>query len=208
MLKRDFERIIERATRPYAPPTLLVTIFLGANDACLIGRGKSQTEYVPLPQFEDSIREFIETILIEDNMEDTKVVLISTPPISIPDPRPEDVDIDIPSVSGALEKEDPKESRSYRTYMSKKRYAEKIMEIAKSYEETDRVIALDLWLALIDAGLDDQNRLGDEDAYDEDRLPGCGLKWAKQFKPGYFTDGLHFCPKVWQPYARSLPIET
>jgi len=187
MLKRDFERIIERATSPYAPPTLLITIFLGANDACLIGGGKSETEYVPLPQFEDNIREFVETILIQDNLADTKVVLISTPPINIPDPHPDDSDTD---------GEDAKESRSYRTYMSKKRYAEKIMEIAKSYEETDRVVGVDLWRALIDAGLRDQDRLGDEDAYNEERLPGCGLKWAKAFRPMYFTDGLHFGPLV------------
>jgi lysophospholipase L1-like esterase len=191
MLKRNFERIIERATRPGAPPTLLVTIFLGANDACLIGMGKQQKEYVPLAHFEENIREFVETILIQDNMADTKIILISTPPINIPDPLPDDDDIPVT-------KQDQRKSHSYLTYMSKKRYAEKIMEIAKSYEETGRVAGLDLWRALIDAGLNDQDRLGDEDTYGEDCLPGSGLTSAKEFKPGYFTDGLHFGPLVGQ----------
>ena len=96
----------------------------------------------------------------------------------------------------AAVRSDPKEERGYRTYMSKKRYAENIMEIAKSYEETGRVVGLNYWKGLIDTGLEDQNRLGDEDAYDEARLPGCGLKWAKQFRRGYFTDGLHLGPLV------------
>lgn len=190
MITQEFQRIIEQATRPYTPETLLITIFLGANDACLIGSGKYEKNFVPLPEFEDHIREYVETILTQDNLASTKVILISTPPINIPDPLPDDDDI--PAVSTAQYNRDPKQDRSYRTYMSKKNYAEKIMEIAKGYEETGRVIGLDLWKALIDAGLDDQNRLGDEDAYDEERLPGCGLKGANKFKEGYFTDGLHF----------------
>lgn len=70
MLEENFKRIIERATKPGAPPTLLLTIFLGANDACIMPHG----EYVPLAKFEANIRRFVETILTEDNMPDTKIV--------------------------------------------------------------------------------------------------------------------------------------
>lgn len=139
--------------------------------------------------------------MVQDKLNDTKIVLITPPPINIPDPSPEDVnkreDPDLgPRFAAAPASHDPKEEKGYRTYISKKRYAEKIMEIAKSYEDTNRVIGLNFWKALIDAALEEQHRLGDEDAYDEDRLPGCGLKWAKAFKPGYFTDGLHLNGKV------------
>lgn len=139
--------------------------------------------------------------MIEDNMPDTKIVLITPPPINIPDPVEKYDDMDLGPVAAAAmaaARPDPKEERGYKTYLSKKRYADKIMEIAESYEETGRVAGLDYWKALVDAGLDDQRRLGDEDAYDEERLPGCGLKWAKQFKKGYFTDGLHLGPLVSQ----------
>jgi hypothetical protein len=115
-------------------------------------------------------------------MSETKIVLITPPPINIPDPT--------------LPEENTKKGRGYRTYMSKKRYAEKIMQIAADYEETGRVVGLDLWNALIDAALDDQGRSGDEGRYDEERLPGCGLSGAKAFRGGYFTDGLHFGPLV------------
>ena len=154
------------------------TIFVGANDACFrIGN----EAIVPIDKYEANLREYVETILIQDCMPDTKIVLITPPPINIPDPKPDD---------------DPrglgKESRGYRTYMNKKRYAEKVMEIAEFYESTGRVVGLNLWKALIDSALKDQCRLGDEDAYDEERLPGSGMEGAKCFKKGYFTDGLHF----------------
>jgi isoamyl acetate esterase len=186
LLKLNFRDILERATQPGAAPTLLITIFLGANDACVFPTG----EYVPLPQFEANIRGFVEAVLKEDKIAGTKVVLITPPPINIPSPLKNP---DFDSVAAAeIAKMDPKEGRGYKTYMSKKRYAEKIMEIASSYNKTGRVVGVDLWKALIDAALEDQNRTGDEDAYAEERLPGCGLDWAREFKPGYFTDGLHF----------------
>ena len=146
MLKHNFQDIVVRATRPNAPPTLLLTIFLGANDACLI---PNQGEYVPLPTFEANICEFVDTVLTELSLEDTKIVLITPPPINIPDPV-EDFDIG-PVAAKATREIDPKTDRAYLTYMSKKRYAEKIMEIAKTYEEDGRVIGLDLWTALVDA---------------------------------------------------------
>ncbi|KAF2796273.1 SGNH hydrolase [Melanomma pulvis-pyrius CBS 109.77] len=203
LLENDFKRIIERATEPGAPPTLLLTIFLGANDACII---RSQEEYVPLPRFEANLREFVETVLIEDNMPETKIVLITPPPMNFPDYE-EDDDEDLgpaAAAAAAAARQNPKETRAYRTYLSKKRYGDKIMEIAQSYEETGRVAGLNYWKAMIDAGLDDQNRLGDEDAYDEERLPGCGLKWAKRFKKGYFTDGLHLGPLGYDVLSKGL----
>jgi hypothetical protein len=153
-------------------------------------------EYVPLPRFEYNIREFVEIILTQDALRSTKIVLITPPPINIPDAVPEDEDEDDflgPAAAAALKasRQDPKEDRGYKTYMSKKRYAEKIMEIAQSYEETGRVVGFDYWKSLVDKGLEDQGRHRDEDAYDEERLPGCGLKLAKEFGKGYFTDGLH-----------------
>lgn len=195
MLKANFRNILKRATRSYAPPTLLITIFLGANDAAHLPVGDE--ENIGLAKYDDNIREFVESVLIEDNLRDTKIVVITPPPINIPDPV-EDTNIGPAAAAAKAEitGNDPKKGLGYRVYINKKTYAEKAMEIAKSYEETGRVIGLNLWGALIDAALEDQNRLGDEDAYAEERLPGCGLKWAKAFKRGYFTDGLHFGPLV------------
>lgn len=200
MLKTNFENIIKRATKRDAASTLLLTIFLGANDACILPHG----EYVPLEDFEANIREFVDSVLIEDKMADTKIVLITPPPINIPDPM-EDINIGpVTATAAATITKDPKRDRGYRTYLSKKIYAEKIMEIAEDYEETERVIGLNLWKALIEAALKDQGRFGDEDAYTEERLPGCGLKWAKAFKGGYFTDGLHFGPLAYDVLSKEL----
>jgi lysophospholipase L1-like esterase len=180
MLKPTFRNIITQASKHDAPPTPLLTIFLGANDACL---APNRGEYVPLPDFEANIRDFVDQVLTNDEMANTKIVLITPPPINIRKPLPmgpEDSPVD------------PQKDQGYKTYMSKKKYAEKIMQIAASHEDTSRVVGLDLWKALVNAALKDQDRLGDPDAYDELRLPGCGLDGVEEFKPGYFTDGLHF----------------
>jgi lysophospholipase L1-like esterase len=199
MLQTNFRDIVQRATEPFAAPTPLLTIFLGANDACFVGKGN----YVPIEKYEANIRDFVDQVLVEDALADTKIVLITPPPINIPD---EDDDLDIGPAGAEVDKVDPKTQRGYRTYMSKKRYADKIMEIAKSYEQTGQVIGLNFWRSLIDAALKDQGRAdeSEEDRYHEDRLPGCGLKGAREFKAGYFTDGLHFGPLAYDVLSKAL----
>ncbi|KAF2019944.1 SGNH hydrolase [Aaosphaeria arxii CBS 175.79] len=189
MLIPNFKRIIERSVEPSAPRTLLFTIFVGANDAAILPSGP----YVPLKRYEENMRYFVETILTQDNMPDTKIVLITPPPINIPNP-PQTQDM-----------EWYKETMKWKTYMSKKTYAEKIMEIAKEYgDETGRVAAVNLWKLLCDSALKDQGILGDEDAYHEDKSPGSGLKTAKAFEKGYFTDGLHFDGRAYDLLSNGL----
>ncbi|KAF2744197.1 SGNH hydrolase [Sporormia fimetaria CBS 119925] len=189
LLRPNFDHLIQRCTAPSSPSTLLITIFLGANDACLIG--PESREYVPLSEFESNLREFVEKILVQDNMPETRIVLMSPPPINIRDPA-SDVDV---GVAGEQEDEEKtKKGRGYQTYTSKRRYAEKVMEIARSYEETGRVVGCDIWKALIDEALEEHGRGNEreEERYDVNRLPGCGLRGAREFREGYFTDGLHF----------------
>lgn len=126
-------------------------------------------------------------------------MLITPPPINVPEPLPNDDEDLGPALAKALEGKDPKKDRGYMTYMSKKRYAEGIMSIASEYEETGRVAGLDYWRALVDAGLEEQGRTGE---VDEDKFPGCGLSGAKEFGSGWFTDGLHLDQKV-RHYAHS-----
>jgi hypothetical protein len=134
-LKDDFTRIIHRATSPGAAPTLLFTIFIGANDAAMVG----ETEYVPWPIFSANIRGFLDTILSEDAMENTKILLITPPPIN-------GSVVETGENKSAREIEDinqwRKEGPRYKTYMSKRRYADGIMQIAKEYEKTGRVVGL------------------------------------------------------------------
>lgn len=188
-MKPKFARLISSITATDAPPALLFTIFLGANDACFIGN----REYVPLPQFSDNIRSFIEEILDHASLEDAKIVLITPPPINVPDPLPKDGDLLGPAFAKAAGEKNPKDDKGYRTWVSKKKYAERILEIAKEYEKTSRVVGLDYWNKLERAALEEQGREGEED---EDRWPGCGLPDAKEFGAGWFTDGLHLDKKA------------
>ena len=137
---------------------------------------------MPLAQYDHNIRNWIDAALIEDELVDTKIILITPPPINIQTDKLLSFQTD----------EQRKRELGYRTYMNKKRYAEQVMRIAKDYEHTGLVAGLDIWQSLVDAGLREQGREGEEDRYDEERLPGCGLSKAQAFPTGYFTDGLHF----------------
>ncbi|KAH8714059.1 SGNH hydrolase-type esterase domain-containing protein [Phaeosphaeriaceae sp. PMI808] len=187
-LKSDFDRIIERATAPGAAPTLLFTIFIGANDACFIGK----EEYVPWPKFSSNIRAFIETILTQDAMSETKIVVITPPPINSPvvtareGETPEDIE---------ERTEYAKEGPRYRTFMSKKRYADGLMDIAKEYEETGRVVGVNYWKGLVDEKIREGEIGSWEDLEKTGLWPGSGLIGAKNFELGWFTDGLHLNTK-------------
>jgi lysophospholipase L1-like esterase len=180
-LKSDFERIIARATATDAAPTLLFTIFIGANDACIMG----DQEYVPWPTFSANIRYFIETILTQDALANTKIVVITPPPINGTEAK---VNENLTQEDVHAANEMLKEGQRYRTYMSKKRYAEGLMEIAGEYGETGRVVGVNFWRGIVE-----KSGLGGEweDMERSGMWPGSSLLGAKSFEDGWFTDGLH-----------------
>ncbi|CAN9284922.1 unnamed protein product [Alternaria alternata] len=191
-LKDDFTRIIHHATSPGAAPTLLFTIFIGANDAAMLG----ETEYVPWPMFSANIRGFLDTILSEDAMENTKILLITPPPIN-------GSVVETGENKSAREIEDinqwRKEGPRYKTYMSKRKYADGIMQIAKEYEKMGRVVGLNFWQDLVHAVVTEEGW-----QYDEQVPPGCGLLGAQSFPTGWFTDGLHLDIKGYRVLNNAL----
>jgi lysophospholipase L1-like esterase len=221
-IKPAFDRLVSHITLPLAPPTQLITIFLGTNDACL--QFLSRETLVHIDQYEFTLRSYVNTIL--DKLPKTKILLITPPPINVPDPAPkwedEDggkegvgdeggkkeakgegkVDHEFVPTTGKKTKYDPRNHRSFRTYVAKKFFAERMMRIVKSYEGTGRVAGVDFWKLCVEAGLKKQGResevdgVGKGEKFELERLPGCGLKTAKQFGKGWFTDGTHLGPKV------------
>ena len=151
---------------------------------------------VPWPLFSANIRGFLDTILTERAMEDTKIVLITPPPINTTLVEKTDG-----STAEEIEEMNAyrKEAPRFKTYMSKKRYAEGIMQIADEYAETQRVVGLNFWKHVIDAMLQEE---GDE--YDEHVPPGCGLLGSKNFPSGWFTDGLHLDVKGYGVLSKAL----
>lgn len=128
-------------------------------------------------------------------MPNTKIVLITPPPINIDSPgctNNNDKDFEVKN-------EVKRKMMGYRTYMSKKRYAERIMQIAGEYEETGRVVGLNFWSDLVRGRLQE---VGEE--YDERSLPGSGLYGAKDFGEEYFTDGLHLDRKGYNVLSKGL----
>lgn len=129
-------------------------------------------------------------------MSDTKIVLIGPPPINGP-PAPlrgEASEEEIRDTNDLL-----KSDRRYRTYESKKRYAEGMLRIAKDYEETGRVVGLNFWQDIVDALYKEEGGV-----YDDELPPGCGLLGSRAFPKGWFTDGLHLDVKGYAVLSHAL----
>jgi hypothetical protein len=93
-----------------------------------------------------------------------------------------------------------REGQRYKTYMSKKQYAEGVMEIAAEYEGTGRVIGVDFWKGVVEVG-----GKGTCAEFEESRMwPGCGLVGAKEFEDKWFTDGLHLDVRGYRVLSRML----
>lgn len=183
MLRGHFDKIISGLRECPDQSTLFITIFLGANDACFT----APMVHVPLDEFESHIRHYVETILTEPLLESTKIILITPPPIN---------NRSFTTTLIATDNASVKSSVLFRTYMSKKKYAEKVMEIADSYGKfTDRVGGIDYWRSLVFDCLQREGRIEENASrdveLDEDTLPGSGLPTANEFSRGTFTDGLH-----------------
>jgi hypothetical protein len=93
-----------------------------------------------------------------------------------------------------------REGQRYKTYMSKKRYAEGIMGIAAEYKGTKRVIGVDFWKGVVEGG-----GKGTCAEFEESGMwPGCGLVGAKEFDDEWFTDGLHLDMRGYRVLSRML----
>jgi hypothetical protein len=150
------------------------------------------TAFVPWPLFSAN------TILSHKTLADTKIVLITPPPLNGNVSKPE---------AGMSEREIEeinrwrKEAPKYKTYMSKKRYAEGIMQIASEYEGTGRVAGLNFWQDIMDAMIEEEEK---GRMYDEQMPPGCGLMGSSAFPDGWFTDGLHLNVKGYNVLSKGL----
>lgn len=188
MLLDHFQHhVLRQADQRGVPAPLFITIFLGTNDACLPPVGV----HVPLPEYEENIRHYVNSILEHPATKGTKVILISPPPIDVPAETL--AEIDIPSVV-AIMRTVAQSGRGHTNWVSKRRYAEKIVEIGRDFQEkTDLVAVLDFWTAITkfacqaDGDAEEAYRVLDA----EDLLPGCGLPGAKEFGRDIFTDRLH-----------------
>ncbi|KAG5290937.1 hypothetical protein I7I50_00840 [Histoplasma capsulatum G186AR] len=201
-LRRTFEReIVNKITDRGPPAPLFITIFLGANDACLLSSGP----YVPLPEFEEHIRHYVKSILDHPGAQNTKIILITPPPVDVPSSEMDSAD-DLPEVAEVMQSM-AKLSRGHKTWASKRLFAEKIVDIGREFErQTERVAVLDFWTAMTKAKC---NELGftDEEFHDldtRDMLPGSGLPGAKMFGKEFLIDGLHFGSRGYDILTREL----
>ena len=190
-LRRQFDRQILDTAKANGPPApLFVTIFLGANDACIMGGDT----YVPFAEYQEHIRHYVTSILESPATQGTKIVLISPPPVDVPTPPGANL-MDDPMVASII-RAGAASGRGHRTWQSKRKFAKKIVEIGREFEEkTDLVMVFDFWTVITKSACKAQG--DDFDELDlEELLPGSGMPGAKEFGTQYFTDGLHFGEKV------------
>lgn len=183
---------MDSAEKRGTPSPLLVTIFLGANDACLT----AFDTLVPLSEYEEHIRTYVNSILEHHATEGTKVVLITPPPVDVPSPGEIDEDT-LPEILDTM-RAVAKGGRGHRTWESKRKFAQKIIEIGREFEaKSDLVTVLDLWTAITKSACNKHGNLDYDELDVEDMLPGSGMPGAKTMGKGFFLDGLHFGKTVW-----------
>jgi isoamyl acetate esterase len=184
-------------------PPLLITIFLGANDACL----PPSSAHVPLPEFETHIRHYVDSILSDPATQGTRILLITPPPINIPAPRNEEEwEREIPTLKEALKRQE-KEGRGYRTWCSKRNYARRIVELGEEYAGKSEVVGvLDFWTKMMEFGRREAEEVGwKQGVGDEKEVEvGCGLTGQPEFGEGMFLDGLHFGERGYEVLSKEV----
>lgn len=187
-----FQKYVIADAATASSPPLLVTIFLGANDACF--KYPSFDNIVPLNEYVAHLRNYVQSILSSEATKGTRVVLITPPPI--------DVSSSVSDVAN-IEEDDLKilrdyasSGRGYKTWVEKRRYAKAVVELGKEMKmQSDRVSWLDLWSKLTEARCKELSKEM-ENLEKEEILPGSGMPGAEEFGRDWFLDGLHFGPKV------------
>ncbi|KAL9114439.1 MAG: hypothetical protein Q9227_001520 [Pyrenula ochraceoflavens] len=175
--------LADAQTRSTVSP-LLITIFLGANDACFL---------VPLTEFLWHLRSFVNQVLEHPSFRTTKILLMTPPPIDVTSPTPG------PWEDEKEVEEEAREGRGHQTWLEKRKFAEGIAALAMEYMETEeeRVWLLDAWKEITTARIG-KGKEGFAELNKKGKLPGCGLPWAMQFGREWFRDGLHFGKKGYE----------
>lgn len=185
--------VVDVAEKRGPPAPLLITIWLGYEDARL----PPLAVHVPLKEFEQHLRHYVRTILDHPGMKDTRIVLITPPPTNVKPPK--EPPFSFPG-STEIQRNMVLRTRAHRTWLSKRKYAEKVVEIGEEFEdETMRVAVINFWQSVTQWACS-EGRNGISEDFDEldeiDTLPGCGLPKAKVFGEEMFSDGIHLGRKV------------
>ncbi|KAF8590483.1 GDSL Lipase/Acylhydrolase [Ramaria rubella] len=137
-----FEQIIaKKSEQPYVPKIALLTLWFGANDACI----PPSPQHVPLPKFASNLAHFVRMIKSPDSeyySSSTRILLFTPPPINT---FQRGADLLSRNPPLALD----------RTFETTKSYADMVKEVG----EKEGVPVLDVWTALYSAADEDEKQL-------------------------------------------------
>ncbi|KAI0317859.1 SGNH hydrolase-type esterase domain-containing protein [Amylostereum chailletii] len=138
-----FEQILAKKTeQPHVPPVRLLTIWFGANDACI----KPSPQHVPLDQFITNLRAMIHLVTSPSSAHhspQTKIILLTPPPINT-----------IQRGADLASRDPPKELD--RLFGVTRAYADAVRELGK----TEGVPVVDAWTKLWEAAAKEEGNLG------------------------------------------------
>lgn len=157
----SYQIIAKQTEQPHVPKIALLTIWFGANDACI----PPSPQHVPIPKFKDNLTYFVRLIKSPSSeyySPKTRIILFTPPPINT---YLRSADLATREPPLALD----------RNFEVTKAYAEAVQEVGKN----EGVPVLDVWTALYEAADRDEKQL-DKFSYDGLHLNTVGYMASEQ----------------------------
>jgi lysophospholipase L1-like esterase len=138
---RPTQIFAKKSEQPHVPKVMLLTIWFGANDACIL----PSPQHVPLPKFTSNLVHMVQLVKSSDSeyySPNTRILLFTPPPINT-------------YQRGAdLRSRDPPQELD-RKFEITKAYADAVKEVGKK----EGIAVLDVWTALYEAAGRDERQL-------------------------------------------------
>jgi lysophospholipase L1-like esterase len=131
-------KCLVRRKNEHTPKIRVITIWFGANDACL----KPSPQHVPKDTFVDNLRQMISIIRAADPSRETRIILLTPPPVNTY------------QRGAALAARNPPLACD-RKFSTTREYAEAVLAVAA----IEHLVVVDIWSAMYEAAEKDEQKL-------------------------------------------------
>ena len=136
----DSSKCLTEKKNQHTPKIRVITIWFGANDACL----RPSPQHVSLDAFVGNLRQMISAIRAADISRETRIILLTPPPVNTY------------QRGAALAARDPPQACD-REFLVTKQYAEAVLAVAAA----EHVSVVDIWSAMYEAAGGDEQKLSE-----------------------------------------------
>lgn len=131
-------KCLVRRENEHTPKIRVVTIWFGANDACLL----PSPQHVPKDTFVDNLRQMISIIRAADPSRETRIILLTPPPVNTY------------QRGAALAARNPPQACD-RKFSTTREYAEAVLAVAA----IEHLVVVDIWSEMYEAAEKDEQKL-------------------------------------------------